>query len=43
MKALMSEQAGEVSTSSPEQFAKILKDDFGMWLSVIRADGIHLD
>jgi tripartite-type tricarboxylate transporter receptor subunit TctC len=43
MKALMSEQAGEVSTSSPEQFAKILKDDFEMWLSVIKADGIHLD
>ena len=43
MKALMSEQAGEVSTSSPEQFAKILKDDFGMWLSVIKTDGIHLD
>jgi tripartite-type tricarboxylate transporter receptor subunit TctC len=43
MKALMSEQAGEVSTSSPEQFAKILKDDFGMWLSVIKSDGIHLD
>jgi tripartite-type tricarboxylate transporter receptor subunit TctC len=43
MKALMSEQAGEVSTSSPEEFAKILKDDFGMCLSVIKADGIHLD
>jgi len=43
MKALMAEQAGEVSTSSPEQFAKILKDDFEMWRSVIKADGIHLD
>jgi tripartite-type tricarboxylate transporter receptor subunit TctC len=43
MKALMSEQAGEVSTSTPEEFAKILKDDFDMWLSVIRANGTHLD
>jgi tripartite-type tricarboxylate transporter receptor subunit TctC len=43
MKALMSEQAGEVSTSSPEEFSKMLKDDFDMWLSVIKADGIHLD
>jgi tripartite-type tricarboxylate transporter receptor subunit TctC len=43
MKALMLEQAGEVSTSSPEEFAKILKDDFDMWLSVIKADGIHID
>jgi tripartite-type tricarboxylate transporter receptor subunit TctC len=43
MKALMSEQAGEVSTSSPEEFAKILKDDFDMWLSVIKANGTHLN
>ena len=43
MKALMSEQAGEVSTSSPEEFAKILKADFDMWLSVIKANGIHVD
>jgi tripartite-type tricarboxylate transporter receptor subunit TctC len=43
MKSLMSEQAGEVSTSSPEEFARILKDDFEMWRSVIKADGIHLD
>jgi tripartite-type tricarboxylate transporter receptor subunit TctC len=43
MKALMSEQAGEVSTSSPEEFARILKADFDMWASVIKANGIHLD
>jgi tripartite-type tricarboxylate transporter receptor subunit TctC len=43
MKALMSEQAGEVSTSSPEEFAKILKADFEMWLSVIKTNGIHID
>lgn len=43
MKALMLEQAGEVSTSSPEQFAEILKADFEMWLSVIRTNGIHID
>jgi tripartite-type tricarboxylate transporter receptor subunit TctC len=43
MKALMSEQAGEVWTSSPEEFARILKADFDMWASVIKANGIHLD
>jgi tripartite-type tricarboxylate transporter receptor subunit TctC len=43
MKALMLEQAGEVSTSSPEQFAEILKADFEMWVSVIKANGIHID
>jgi tripartite-type tricarboxylate transporter receptor subunit TctC len=43
MKALMSGQAGEVSTSSPEEFVKILKTDFDMWLSVIKANGIHVD
>ena len=43
MKALMLEQAGEVSTSSPEEFAEILKAEFEMWLSVIRANGIHID
>ncbi len=43
MKDLMSEQAGEVSTSSPEEFAKILQDDFDMWLSVIKTNGTHLD
>jgi tripartite-type tricarboxylate transporter receptor subunit TctC len=39
----MSSQAGEVSTSSPEEFAKILKTDFDMWISVIKANGIHVD
>jgi tripartite-type tricarboxylate transporter receptor subunit TctC len=43
MKALMLEQAGEVSTSSPQEFAEILKTDFAMWLSVIKANGIHID
>jgi len=43
VKALMLEQAGEVSTSSPEQFAEILKADFEMWLSVIKTNGIHID
>ena len=43
MKALMLEQAGEVSTSSPQEFAEILKADFDMWLSVIKANGIHID
>ena len=43
IKAAMLEQAGEVSTSSPQEFAKILKADFDMWLSVIKAYGIHID
>jgi tripartite-type tricarboxylate transporter receptor subunit TctC len=43
MKALMLEQAGEVSTSSPEEFTEMLKADFSMWLSVIKANGIHID
>ena len=43
MKALMLQQAGEVSTSSPEEFAQILKADFETWLSVIKANGIHID
>ena len=43
VKALMSEQAGEVSTSSPEEFAQILKADFEMWLSVIKTNDIHID
>jgi tripartite-type tricarboxylate transporter receptor subunit TctC len=43
VKALMSEQAGEVSTSSPEEFAQILKADFEMWLSVIKTNEIHID
>jgi tripartite-type tricarboxylate transporter receptor subunit TctC len=43
MKALMLEQAGEVSTSSPEQFAEILKAEFSAWLSVIKSNGIHID
>lgn len=43
MRTLMSSQAGEVSTSSPEEFAKILKTDFDMWISVIKANGIHVD
>jgi tripartite-type tricarboxylate transporter receptor subunit TctC len=43
MKERMSAQAGEVSTSTPEQFAKILKVDFKKWLAVIKANGIHVN
>lgn len=43
MTKLMSEQAGEVSTSTPEQFSEILKADFDKWLSVIKTNGIHVD
>jgi tripartite-type tricarboxylate transporter receptor subunit TctC len=40
---LMASQAGEVSTSTPEQFAEILKTDFGKWLSVIKANDIRVE
>lgn len=43
MKELMANQAGEVSTSTPEEFAKILQSDFDMWLSVIKANGIRVE
>ena len=43
MTARMSDQAGEVSTSTPEQFAEILKADFARWLSVIKTNGIHVE
>jgi tripartite-type tricarboxylate transporter receptor subunit TctC len=43
MKMRMSDQAGEVSTSTPEQFAEILKTDFERWLSIIKTNGIHVD
>lgn len=43
MKVAMADQAGEVSTSTPEQFAEILRTDFERWLSVIRTNGIHVD
>jgi tripartite-type tricarboxylate transporter receptor subunit TctC len=43
IKELMGRQAGEVSTSTPEQFAEILKTDFGKWLSVIKANDIRVE
>ena len=43
MTARMSDQAGKVSTSTPEQFAEILKADFARWLSVIKTNGIHVE
>ena len=43
IKELMARQAGEVSTSTPEQFAEILKTDFGKWLSVIKANDIRVE
>jgi tripartite-type tricarboxylate transporter receptor subunit TctC len=43
MEALMSAQAGEVSTSTPEQFSKILKTDFDLWSSIIKTNGIRVD
>jgi tripartite-type tricarboxylate transporter receptor subunit TctC len=43
MKDLMANQAGEVSTSTPEEFAKILQSDFDMWLSVIKANAIRIE
>jgi tripartite-type tricarboxylate transporter receptor subunit TctC len=41
MKQQMAKSAGEVSTSTPEEFATILKSDFEGWLAVIKENGIH--
>jgi len=43
MKATMAAQAGEVSTSTPAEFAEILKTDFERWLGVIKANNIHVE
>jgi len=43
MKELMEKQAGEVSTSTPQEFADVLKTDFDMWLSIIKANGIRIE
>lgn len=41
MKALLAKSAGEVSTSTPEEFAQILQSDFEGWLAFIKANDIH--
>jgi len=41
MKAQMAKSAGEVSTSTPEEFARMLQRDFQAWLAVIKANNIH--
>lgn len=41
MKEQMAGSAGEVSTSTPEEFARILKSDFEGWLALIKANDIH--
>jgi tripartite-type tricarboxylate transporter receptor subunit TctC len=41
MKQQMARSAGEVLTSTPEEFTKILKSDFDGWLAVIKKNGIH--
>jgi tripartite-type tricarboxylate transporter receptor subunit TctC len=43
MKDAMAGQAGEVVTTSPEQFAGLLKEDFGKWLGVIRSNNIRVE
>ena len=43
MKERMAAQVGVVSTSTPEQFAHMLKTDFEKWLAVIKSNGIHAD
>lgn len=37
----MAAHDGDVSTTTPEEFAKILKVDFEKWLAVISANGTH--
>jgi tripartite-type tricarboxylate transporter receptor subunit TctC len=41
MKGQIAKNAGEVSTSTPEEFAQILKSDFEGWLAVIKDNDIH--
>jgi tripartite-type tricarboxylate transporter receptor subunit TctC len=41
MKAQMAQSAGEVSTSTPEEFAKMLKRDFEGWLAFIKDNNIR--
>jgi tripartite-type tricarboxylate transporter receptor subunit TctC len=43
MVKLMAEQAGAVSTSTPAEFAEMLKTDFARWVSVIKQNAIHVD
>jgi tripartite-type tricarboxylate transporter receptor subunit TctC len=43
MKERMASQVGVASTSTPEEFAKILSADFEKWLAVIKRNGIHAD
>ena len=41
MKAQMAKSAGEVSTTTPEEFARILKSDFEGWLAFIKDNNIQ--
>jgi len=43
MTELMEKQAGQVSTSTPQQFADVLRTDFDLWLSIIKANGIRIE
>jgi tripartite-type tricarboxylate transporter receptor subunit TctC len=43
MKAQMAKSAGEVSTSTPEEFATMLKRDFEGWLAFIKDNNIRIN
>jgi tripartite-type tricarboxylate transporter receptor subunit TctC len=43
MKERMAAQAAEVTTTTPEEFAGILRRDFAKWLKVIKSAGIRID
>lgn len=43
MRSLLASSAGEVSTSTPAEFAHILKSDFEGWRAVIKANDIHFN
>jgi tripartite-type tricarboxylate transporter receptor subunit TctC len=43
MKERMAAQAAEVTTTTPEEFAGILRKDFAKWLKVIKSAGIRID
>ncbi len=38
-----SQQGVDPETNSPEQFARLIRDDYARWTKIIRATGIKLD
>ena len=43
IRELFSKQGVDPETNSPEQFARMIRDDYARWTKVIRAAGIKLE